>query len=109
MAENKPIGMFMGSYDFLPEKTITQDDLNIVTIEFLRRLFVKKIDGKEEPFPYPDGATTQEQLIKLYATMKISFRPDVFEGFPAVVRKHFMIRERNGAFYRYGHKPRALR
>ena len=31
MDETKLLRMYLGSYDFLPERTLTQDELNIIT------------------------------------------------------------------------------
>lgn len=94
--------IFIADYTFVPEKTITNEQMMEAVIEMLRRLFQK--DGKN--LDAPVGATPKDRLARLLTDIKIALSEEEFQKLPPEIKRQFVVRERDGTIYRYGNKPR---
>lgn len=94
--------IFIADYTFVPEPTITNEQMMDSVVELLQRLFQK--EGK--PLDPPKGATPKDRLARILTDIKIALSEEEFQKLPATIKRQFVVRERDGTIYRYGNKPR---
>lgn len=97
--------MFTVGMKFQPTETMTQDELNVVIVELLRRIFVT--DGKEM-IPLPDESNSMRTLAQFILDLDMMLDEEAFVTFPDAIKKLFVVKHRDGTEYRYGRKPRWL-
>ncbi len=97
--------MFTKGMKFLPTEHMTQDQLNTVVVEILRRVFVT---DRNEMLPVPNESNSMRTLVQFLLDLDMMFDEEAFATFPEHIKSLFMVKHRDGKEYRFGRKPRWL-
>lgn len=95
--------MFWQGMEFAPTNDLKQSELNRIVVHLFRRFFHTR---EGEPLPVKEHEKSMLTLVQFL--MDIGFRLDeeAFEDMPNELRRHFVVKVRDGKDYRYGTRPR---